>query len=93
MLDRKVRVATVANRVRENSPGHFEIEEFLESAKLPDGRALPFVAVLRNSQNYVNAADKGLGIFELAPSKIKHDRELWEPLVYWLSTRASRPLA
>ena len=91
VLDRKVRVATVGNRVRENSPGHFEIEDFLESSKLPGGRALPFVAVLRNSQNYVNAADRGLGIFELAPSKIKHDGEMWEPLVHWLSTRGSRP--
>lgn len=91
VLDRKVRVATVANRVRENSPGHFAIEEFLESTKLPGGRTLPFVAVLRNSQNYVNAADRGLGIFELAPSKTSHDRELWEPLTYWLSSRASRP--
>ena len=91
VLNRKVRVATVANRVRENSPGHFEVEEFLEHLKLPNGRKLPFVAVLRNSQNYVNAVDRGLGIWELAPSRVEHDLELWEPLMDWLNSRRSLP--
>jgi chromosome partitioning protein len=91
VLNRKVRVATVANRIRENSPGHFEIEEFLESTKLPNGRELPFVACLRNSINYSHAAERGLGIWEIAPSKVAHDLEMWAPLITWLNSRASRP--
>lgn len=93
VLNRKVRVATVANRIRENSPGHFEVEEFLESVKLPGGRKLPFVACLRNSINYAHAADRGLGIWEIAPSKTAHDVEMWAPLIAWLGSRASRPAA
>lgn len=93
VLNRKVRVATVANRIRENSPGHFEIEEFLESVKLPGGRALPFIACLRNSINYSHAADRGLGIWEIAPSKTTHDVEMWQPLIDWLGSRSSRPAA
>ncbi len=91
VLKRKVRVASVANRIRENSPGHFEIEEFLETTKLPNGRKLPFVACLRNSINYCHAADRGLGIWEIAPSKVAHDLEMWAPLITWLDSRASRP--
>ena len=91
VLNRKVRVATVANRIRENSPGHFEIEEFLETTKLPDGRKLPFVACLRNSINYAHAADRGLGIWEIAPSKVAHDLEMWAPLISWLGSKASHP--
>ena len=91
VLNRKVRVASVANRIRENSPGHFEIEEFLESTKLPGGRKLPFVACLRNSINYSHAADRGLGIWEMAPSKVAHDLEMWAPLISWLSSKGSRP--
>ena len=91
VLNRKVRVATVANRIRENSPGHFEIEEFLETTKLPNGRRLPFVACLRNSINYAHAADRGLGICEIAPSKVAHDLEMWAPLISWLGSKASRP--
>ena len=91
VLNRRVRVATVANRVRENSPGHFEIEEFLETTTLPNGRKLPFVACLRNSINYSHAAERGLGIWEIAPSKVAHDLEMWEPLISWLDSKASRP--
>ena len=91
VLRRKVRVATIANRVREQSPGRVELEDFLRSLRLPDGRRLPFIALLRNSQNYVHAAERGLGILELAPSRVSHDLELWEPLNRWLDSRRSLP--
>ncbi|MCP5149675.1 MAG: AAA family ATPase [Ectothiorhodospiraceae bacterium] len=91
VLSRRVRVATIANRVRENSPGRLEIEDFLRSMKLSDGRRLPFVAALRNTQNYVHAAERGLSVFEIAPSRAAHDVELWEPLLGWLESRRSLP--
>lgn len=91
VLNRKVRVATVANRVRENSPGHLVLEDFLGGLKLPDGRRMPFTAALRNTQNYVHAAERGLGIFEIAPSKVIHDIELWAPLIRWLNSKRSLP--
>ncbi len=91
VLNKKVKVATVANRVRENSPGHLMLEDFLGGLKLTDGRRLPFVAALRNTQNYVNAAERGLGIFEIAPSKVVHDIELWDPLIRWLNSKRSMP--
>lgn len=91
VLRSKVRVATVANRVRENSPGRWEIEEYLDSLKLPDGRKMPFVAMLRNTQNYVNASERGLSIFEIAPSRAEYDLELWKPLTRWLNSKNSLP--
>ena len=91
VLNRKVRVGTVANRVRENSVGHQELQHFLRSVRLPDRRRLPFVAALRSTQSYVHAAERGLGIWELPPSKVRHDLELWDPLIKWLNSRRSRP--
>ena len=91
VLNRKVRVGTVANRVRENSVGHQELQHFLRSVRLPDRRRLPFVAALRSTQIYVHAAERGLGIWELPPSKVRHDLELWDPLIKWLNSRRSRP--
>lgn len=91
VLRNKVRIATVANRVRENSPGRWEIEEYLNSLKLPDGRKMPFIAMLRNTQNYVNAAERGLSIFEIAPSRAEYDLELWKPLIRWLNSKNSLP--
>jgi chromosome partitioning protein len=58
---------------------------------LPNGRQLPFVACLRNSINYSHAAERGLGIWEIAPSKVAHDLEMWAPLTTWLQSRNSRP--
>ena len=91
VLNRKVRVGTVANRVRENSAGHQELQHFLRSVRLPDRRRLPFVAALRSTQSYVHAAERGLGIWELPHSRVRHDLELWEPLIKWLNSRRSRP--
>lgn len=91
VANRSIRVATVANRVREVSPNRFLLEEYLRSLKLPDGRKLPFTTVLRQSQIYLRAAERGLGIFELAPSTIEHELELWKPLVRWLNSKHSMP--
>jgi chromosome partitioning protein len=88
---RRVAIATVANRVRENSTNRDLLEDFLRSLKLPDGRKLPFVACIRSSQNYLRAAERGLGIFEGAPSLVGHDTELWRPLFKWLNSKRSVP--
>jgi chromosome partitioning protein len=87
----RVRVATVANRVRERSPGTSDLEDYLRGLKLPGGRRMPFAAVLRNSQNYVHASERGLGIFEMAPSRVERDLEMWEPLTRWLRSKRSMP--
>ena len=83
--NRQVKIATVANRVREISPSRWELAGFLRALKLPDGRRLPFIACLRNSQNYVRASARGLGVAEIAPSAVAHDLELWRPLLRWLN--------
>lgn len=88
---RRVAIGTVANRVRENSANRDLLEDFLRSLKLPDGRKLPFVACIRSSQNYLRAAERGLGIFEGAPSLVSHDTELWRPLFKWLNSKRSMP--
>ena len=91
IFNRKVRVGTVANRMRGGSGGHAELQEFLRSLRLPERRRLPFVAALRSTQSYVHAAERGLGIRELPPSKVRRDLELWKPLIAWLNSRRSRP--
>jgi chromosome partitioning protein len=72
------RLAVVANRVRENTLIFRDLERFLSSLKLP------LVATLRDSQNYIRAAEQGVGIHELEGSRAAPDRERWEPLVEWL---------
>ena len=91
LVNDKVRVATIANRVREYSPTRLAVEDLLRSFKLPDGRRLPFVAYLRNTMNYARAFERGLSVFEIAPSLVAHDLELWKPLLRWLAGKRSIP--
>jgi chromosome partitioning protein len=91
VLNQQVRIGTVINRARENSPGRLILEEYLRDLRLPDGRKLPFVAVLRASRNYVRAAERGLSVFELGPVAVTHDLELWRPLLRWLDSKRSIP--
>ncbi|MCG8325771.1 MAG: ParA family protein [Thiotrichales bacterium] len=86
-INRKIRVATVANRIREDTSAARKLDNYLEHLSLPDGRKLPYLTRLRQSQNYVKAAELGLSIFELAPSKTMYDREQWAPLLQWLAKK------
>ncbi len=81
----QTRLAVVANRVRENTRIYHSLEAFLKKLRIP------FVATLRDSQNYIRAAQGGLGIFEMAPSSVEPDLEQWQPLLRWLKSKRSLP--
>jgi chromosome partitioning protein len=82
---REVKVAVVANRVRENLLVFEELEKFLEGLKVP------FTAKFRDAQNYIRAYSRGLGIHELPPYLAEQDWEQWEPLTKWLESKRSLP--
>ncbi|MCW8918163.1 MAG: AAA family ATPase [Gammaproteobacteria bacterium] len=81
----RTRVAVVANRVREHTLVYRSLERFLASLEIP------FLTSLRDSQNYIRAAEKGMGVFELPPSLARHDVEQWQPILAWLASRDSMP--
>jgi chromosome partitioning protein len=81
----RTKVAVVANRVRENTLAYTSLHAFLKRLRIP------FIASLRDSQNYIRAAERGLGIFELTPSLAADDLEHWRPLLRWLNSKRSLP--
>jgi len=81
----QTKLAVVANRVREHTLVYLKLEAFLKSLKIP------FVTTLRDTQNYIRAEERGLGIFEMAPSLVEHDMEQWQPLLKWLNSKRSLP--
>lgn len=81
----KVKIAMVANRVRDNTVIFDELDEFLED------QDVPYVAALREAANYIRAYSRGLGIFELGSYQAWPDWETWDPLIEWLDSRRSRP--
>ena len=88
-LDRKVKIATIANRVREDTLMAARLEYYLEKLTLPGGGKIPFMTMLRANQNYIQAAASGMTIFELPPYKTAYDREQWSPLLRWLASDRS----
>ena len=81
----EVKIGVIANRVRENTIIFSELFDFIKKLKIP------YVATLRDTQNYIRAEERGIGIFEMAPSQVYQDLESWEPLTKWLRSKRSMP--
>ncbi len=79
------KIAFVANRARDYTNIYWELDEFLKKQKAP------FLTMLRDTQNYIRAAEQGLGIFELPPYTTTVDREQWEPVIKWIKSKRSQP--
>jgi chromosome partitioning protein len=73
------KLAVVANRVKRNTVMFRSLMRFL------DALGIPVVAVFRDSQNYIRAAESGRGLHEMRPpSLVRTDLEQWEYLYEWL---------
>ena len=73
-----VNVAVIANRAKKNTLTYRSLERFLKTLKLP------FVTTLRDTQNYVHAAERGVGISEMWDKRTDSDKAQWRPLLRWL---------
>ena len=75
------RLGVIANRVRSNTLISQTLTSFLQSLDIP------LVATLRDSQNYVRAAQIGAGIHEMPDWQARRDLEEWVSLTDWLDSR------
>ena len=73
------RIGVIANRVRRNTLTYQSLIRFLHTL------GIPIVATIRDSQNYVRAAELGVGIHEMKSYVAHDDVEQWMPLVDWLA--------
>jgi chromosome partitioning protein len=74
----RVAVALVGMRVRENALSADHLREFLDTLDLP------VLTFLRDTQNYVHLAARGLTLWDVAPGRVEKDLAQWEPLTRWL---------
>ncbi len=82
---KQAKIAVVANRIRENTLIFDDLDEYLSKVKVP------YVATLREAQNYVRAYTRGLGVHELPEYLAWPDWDEWEPLTDWLNSKRSQP--
>ena len=71
-------IGVVANRTHSNYNSSAVLLTFLKKLNVP------FVGTLRNTQNYIKAAETGLGIFEMPMLNTAKDRQQWQPIIRWI---------
>jgi chromosome partitioning protein len=76
----KIPVGIVANRVRINSRAFKQLKQTFEEFDIP------MVAILRDTQKYVHAAESGCAIVEMDNATLKKDQQQWGALIHWLET-------
>ena len=83
--NKMAKIGVLANRVRDNTLIFGDLDEYLTKARVP------YIAALREAQNYVRAYTRGIGIFELPEYLAWPDWDDWEPLTAWLRSVRSQP--
>ncbi len=81
----QVRLAVIANRVRENTLLFEELDKYLGKLEVP------YLTALRQSANYLRAFQRGMGVFELPEYLAWPDWEQWAPVAKWLGSKRSQP--
>ena len=85
-IERKeAKIGVVANRVREYTLIFEELDSYLSRLRVP------YIASIREAQNYVRAYTRGLGIDELPEYLAWPDWEQWDPLIKWIDSKRSQP--
>ena len=78
------RIGVIANRIRRNTLVYQTLIRFLQTL------GIPIVATIRDSQNYVRAAEFGIGVHEMKSYVAREDVEHWVPLIEWLEKPKTR---
>lgn len=74
----KTKIAVVANRMRSDSPSREPLQRFLASLNLP------FLTSISDSNQYLHAAEQGLGLFEMDEADTQAERLEFLPILKWL---------
>lgn len=75
---RELPIGLVGMRVDERTLAAEQLRRF--TAELDQ----PVLAMLRQTQNYVQLAARGLTLFDVAPGRVQRDLEQWQDLCRWL---------
>jgi chromosome partitioning protein len=77
----KAQIGIVGMRVDARTIAADHLHEFVDSL------GLPVLGYLRDTQNYVHLAARGLTVFDVAPGRVERDLAQWQPICEWLDAR------
>jgi chromosome partitioning protein len=73
----KAKIAVVGNRVKETTVAADQLRHFLDTL------GVPVLAMLRDTQLYVQLAARGATLWDVAPRRSERDLAQWAPLLKW----------
>jgi chromosome partitioning protein len=74
-----LQLGLVGMRVREHTRANEQLHQYLSTL------SVPVVGWLRDTQNYVQLAARGLTLWDVAHSRVERDLQQWQPLAEWVS--------
>jgi chromosome partitioning protein len=74
-----IELAVVGMRVDSRTKAADQLAAFCEKEKLP------VIGYLRDTQNYIQLAARGLTLWDVAPSRVEKDVDQWQPILKWLN--------
>ena len=77
----KAQIGIVGMRVDGRTIAADHLHEFVDSL------GVPVLGYLRDTQNYVHLAARGLTLFDVAPGRVERDLAQWQPICEWLDVR------
>ena len=76
----KLQIGIVGMRVDPRTIAADKLNEFVASL------GLPVLGTLRDTQNYIHLAARGLTLFDVAPGRVEKDLQQWQAICQWLDT-------
>jgi len=74
----QLQIGLVGMRVDPRTIAAEQLQTFVTSL------GLPVLTHLRDTQNYIHLAARGLTLFDVAPGRVAKDLEQWQPICQWL---------
>ncbi len=74
-------LAVIANRARKSTLVYRQLEKFLETL------GIPFIATLRDTQNYIKASEAGIGVMDMSGDNMFKDHKSWKPIIAFIAER------
>ena len=75
----KLKIGIVGMRVDGRTSAADKLQEFV------GGLGLPVLGHLRDTQNYIHLAARGLTLFDVAPGRVEKDLQQWQGICQWLA--------
>ncbi|MDH5230191.1 MAG: AAA family ATPase [Gammaproteobacteria bacterium] len=82
LATRHLKLGVVASRVAREGVAYYTLKRVFDNLEIP------VIASLHESENYIQAAEHGVGLLEMQSPRTEKDKADWMPLLEWITGRS-----